>query len=540
MPFFTNPILACDYYKIAHPVMQPPGTTRVFSTWTARSDKHHPGCPKTVVFGYQYVIQRFFIDFFNDNFFNQPIEVLENEYKDMMEQTFDTRYADFERFRKLHEKGFLPIDVWGVPEGTILPIGIPDHVIFNTDPDFAWLPQYLEDIWSANCWLPSTSATTAYYRRKLLGPYVAETCDNPEESLKHMCGDFSMRGHTSIDAAMISGAAHGLVFDRTATILANSVLKNYYFAKPEELMRGTPSLEHSVVEQGVAWMKNRMAEGKLPEYTKPYVKAAIKDNWEINLVAEMCFILYLLVEVQPKGVMTYVSDTYDYWGVISKILPLIKDAILDRDGTFSVRPDSGDPYKIICGDKSAGIGTWEYNGTMASLFKIFGSTKNSKGCSILPKQIRMIYGDAITSQITADVAHDFTQRGWSLDNICFGIGAYTYQYVTRDTRGYAIKATYCCHEEFGEDQIFKCPKTAAWKKSPKGCVCVGYDPDGNYVLVENMSFNEFMTFARSTNSTYVQKFHNGVIVEDEDFETIRERFYKEEQEDLNEGSSGKF
>ena len=57
-----------------------------------------------------------------------------------------TRYADFSKFKALHELGYLPIAVYGVPEGTLLPVGIPDHVIFNTDKHFAWLPQYLEDV----------------------------------------------------------------------------------------------------------------------------------------------------------------------------------------------------------------------------------------------------------------------------------------------------------------------------------------------------------------------------------------------------------
>ena len=532
MSFFTNPAIAADYYKIAHPHMQPPGTTRVYSTWTARSNKHHPGCEKTVVFGYQYTIRRFFIDFFEENFFSQPIDALEKEFRDMMSETFDSRYGDFERFRKLHELGFLPIDVWGLPEGSIIPIGVPDHVIFNTHPDFAWLPQYLEDIWSANNWMPSTSATTAYYRRRILAPYVDKTCDNPSESLKHMCGDFSMRGHTSIDAAAISGAAHALSFDRTATILSNALLKQYYSARPEDLMRGTPSLEHSVVEQGVAWMRNRLADGTLPDYTKKYVKEAIKDNWEVNLVAEMCFLLYLLVEVQPKGVMTYVSDTYDYWGVVSKILPLIKPEILMRNGVLSVRPDSGDPYKIICGDKDAEPGSPEFKGTMGCLFEIFGYTKNQKGCSILPSNIRMIYGDAITAHITEDVARDFYQRGWSLDNICFGIGAYTYQYVTRDTRGYAIKATECFHEEYGETAIFKSPKTAAWKKSLKGCACIYKDPEDEYRVVDNMSFNEAFSEMERGNTAYIQQFHKGVMVTEETFEEIHNRFYEEEAKDI--------
>lgn len=527
MSFFMNPALACDYYKIGHPFMQPPKTTRVYSTWTARSNKYHPGCEKTVVFGYQYTIRRFFKEFFDENFFSVPIEQLEDEYNEMISATFNPKYADFSKFRKLHELGYLPITVMGLPEGSIIPIGIPDHVIYNTHPDFAWLPQYLEDIWSSNNWLPSTSATTAYYRRKLLRPYVMKTCDDPENVLNHMCGDFSMRGHTSMDAAAISGAAHALSFDRTATILSNSLIKKYYKSE-EYAMMGTPSLEHSVVEQGVAWMKNRLADGSLPEYTTSYVKQAIKDNWETNLIAEMCFILYLINEVQPTGIMTYVSDTYDYWSVITKILPTIKDEILSRHGTFSVRPDSGDPFKIICGDPYAEPGSVEFKGTMYCLFEIFGNKKNNKGYSILPSQIRMIYGDAITAEITLKVCEAFAAQHWAMNNICFGIGAYTYQYVTRDTRGYAIKATYCEHEDYGATPIFKSPKTAPWKKSLKGCVAVE-KVDGGYKVLDNLDLEDSIA---GDITLYDVKFCNGQILNEETFEAIRERFHREENADV--------
>ena len=525
--FFKNPALTCDYYKIAHPFMQPPGTTRVFSTWTARNSKHHPDCPNTVVFGYQYTIPNCLNAFFKENFFNIPLEELRDEYVSMIKDTFSDNYTDFARFEALHKLGYLPIAIYGVPEGTILPTGMPDHVIYNTKPEFAWLPQYLEDIWSANNWLPSTSATTAYYRAKLIKKFADATCDNPAEVTRHMCGDFSMRGHTSVDSAVISGAAHGLIFDRTATILSNSLLSDYYLANPGELMRGTPSLEHSVVEQGVAWMRNRIADGSVPEYCRPYLKKAMADGtWETNLVAEMCFILYLIKEVQPTGVMTYVSDTYDFWGVISKVLPLIKDEILKRKGCFSVRPDSGDPFTIVCGNKNAGINTPAYNGAMAELFKTFGYTKNGKGCSVLPPQVRLIYGDAITYEITEDICAYFKAAGWSLENICFGIGAYTYQYVTRDTRGYAIKATYCEHKEFGPTPIFKCPKTAAWKASLKGC-CVVNKTDNGYEVVDNLDFNEFLDAVISERSAYVLKFEDGLLHNLEDFTTIRNRLEKE-------------
>lgn len=527
MSFFLNPAFACDYYKIGHPFMQPPGMQTVYSTWTARNNKHHPGCEKTVVFGYQYTIKEFLVDFWRENFFEVDIVSLETEYKDMISRSFNPNYISFEEFKALYELGYLPIEVWGVPEGTLLPTGIPDHVIFNTHPDFAWLPQYLEDIWSSNNWLPSTSATTAYYRRKLLKPFVEATCDSMD-ALDHMCGDFSLRGHTSLYAGAISGAGHLLSFDRTATIGSNQLIWDYYGTKNIAGM-GTPSLEHSVVEQGVAWFKQRIADNDIPDYAKKYINKVMHDgDWEMNLIAEMGFILYLLNEVQPEGVMTYVSDTYDYWGVLTKIVPTIKEIILARKGCFSIRPDSGDPYKIICGDVMAPKHSPEWMGTLYTLLDIFDeeSFENSKDCWQLPSQIRMIYGDAITEDIMYRVGTWCKLTNVSISNICFGIGAFTYQYVTRDTRGYAIKATDCVHEKFGEMAIYKQPKTAPWKKSVRGCVAVVKDGLGNYQCVDNLTLDQACNFP---GNIMIPKLKNGQMMNKEAFETIRDRLRVQEE-----------
>lgn len=525
---YKNPCLMVDAYKLGHYFQMPKTVQTVFSTWTARSNKNHPGCENTVVFGQQGFIEEYLVEFFSENFFNANIDDIERDFVRKVKAIFHPAYADFTRFRDLHRLGYLPIRVMGVPEGTVLPVGIPDHIIMNTNPDFAWLPQYLEDIWSCHNWLPTTSATTAYYRRKLIYPYAMATCDNPDEAVRHMCGDFSMRGMTGEDAAYVSTAGHLLSFDRTATVEGNSYLAQYYDADltvPELVPGlGVPSLEHSVVCQNVAYYKEKLTSGALQDYMKPYVREAMKQNWEVNLVAEMCFILYLLVEVQPTGMLTYVSDTYDYWSVVSKILPVIKPVITSRDGCFSIRPDSGDPVKIICGDSDAFPGSPEAKGTLFMLKEIFDGSINSKGYFELDPHIRMIYGDAITAQITETVCNwcQYDAR-FAISNIAFGIGAYTYQYVTRDTRGYAIKATDAIFSDMGELPLYKAPKTDPGKKSPRGAVALIQDSRGCYNLIQNLTVDEAMNYP---GNLYITKFLNGEVQNTEDFYAIRNRLWE--------------
>lgn len=523
MSLFKNPMIAADYYKWGHLVMQPPVATFVATTWTARHFHHHPDCPNTVIFGHQYSLINM-LNTWKKEFFDIDLEGVKNDFYDLVSETFHADYADaiWKKFEDLHALGHLPISVIGVPEGTLLPVGIPDHIIYCTHPNFAWLPQFLEDMWSANNWLPSTSATTAFYRRQLLKPFVEATCDDPNQ-LDHMCGDFSLRGHTSLEAGYISGAAHGLSFDRTATIGANVLIQEYYNTGALH-MKGTPSLEHSVVEQGVAWMKQKMQTGDLTDEEKALLGKVIYENWEINLLAEMLFINYLLTKVQPTGVMTYVSDTYDYWGVVTKILPVLKETILGRKGCFSVRPDSGDPVKIICGDDEADPESPEYRGTLRLLMDIFGHTVNEKGFKELPPQVRMIYGDAITADITKKVCEYCLYNQISLANICFGIGAFTYQYVTRDTRGFAIKATDCVLNGV-EIPIYKKPKTDANKKSPRGCVAVLETPH-SYVMVEDLTIQDAITFPGNVMQLKVD---NGKLCKQYTYEEIKQRLRDEER-----------
>lgn len=338
-----------------------------------------------------------------------------------------------------------------------------------------------------------------------------------------------LRGHTSLEAGYISGAAHALSFDRTATIGSNLLLEKYYGADLENNppLMGTPSLEHSVVEQGVAWKRAQMFNGELEAEEQALLNTCLSENWEVNLIAEMLFLRHLLINIQPTGTMTYVADTYDYWGVVSKIVPALRDIIEQRDGCLSIRPDSGDPVKIICGDTSFAVDpdSPEGKGTLVSLFDTFGGNLNRKGYFELPSCIRVIYGDAITPEITEKICNWCVNNSISVSNICFGIGAYTYQYVTRDTRGYAIKATDCI---LGEDeiQIYKMPKTDPGKKSPRGCVAVVKDSEGQYRLVENLTLKEAIEYKDNVMKFKVK---DGVFVREneEDFYTIKNRLMGE-------------
>jgi nicotinamide phosphoribosyltransferase len=66
----------------------------------------------------------------------------------------------------------------------------------------------------------------------------------------------------------------------------------------------------------------------------------------------------------------------------------------------------------------------------------------------------------------------------------FGIGSYTYEYVTRDTYGHAMKATAVRRDE-GAIPIFKKPVTDdGLKTSLKGIPAVFTNADGEFVVID--------------------------------------------------------
>jgi nicotinamide phosphoribosyltransferase len=317
--------------------------------------------------------------------------------------------------------------------------------IVNTRPEFYWLTNFLETLISNALWHPMTSATTAHQYRELLDSYAKATSDIPE-FVDWQGHDFSMRGQTSVESSISSAAGHLLSFTGTDTIPGIEFLEKYYGADGEkELIGGSvAATEHSVMCFG----------GKETE----------KETY-----------LRLITEVYPSGIVSIVSDTWDYWKVVTETVRELKDIIMKRDGKVVIRPDSGDPAKILCGDPDATPDSPQHKGTIQVLWDIFGGSTNSKGYKQLHPSIGCIYGDSITLERAKDICEQLKQKGFASTNVVFGIGSYTYQHVTRDTYGFAMKATWGVVN--GQPiEVFKAPATdVGVKHSAKGLLKVNTD-----------------------------------------------------------------
>lgn len=211
-----------------------------------------------------------------------------------------------------------------------------------------------------------------------------------------------------------------------------------------------------------------------------------------KLIAEAIFLKDLITRKYPTGIVSVVSDSFDFWSVITDVVPSLKEVILSREandaapGKLVIRPDSGDPVKVICGDAEAPVGSPEFKGAVECLWETFGGTETSTGYKLLDSHIGLIYGDSITTQRCEEILRRLEEKGFASGNVVFGVGSYTYQCNTRDTFGFAVKATYS--EVNGVPvNIFKDPKTDSKKKSAKGLLCVERGEDGEFKLYDEVS-----------------------------------------------------
>ena len=440
-----------DGYKVDHKSQYPTGTELVYSNWTPRKSRIK-GVDKVVFFGLQYFIKKYLQEDFDRNFFGKPKAEVVRKYRRRINGYLGPDTIAYDHVEALHDLGYLPIEIKALPEGMLVPIRTPMFTIKNTLPDFFWITNFLETILSCIIWMPCTSATMSLQYRKILNQYCETTGGDPE-FINWQAHDFSFRGMAGLEAAQMSGAAHLLNFAGTDTIPAIDFLEEYYGADSEqELVGGSvPATEHSVMCMGT------------------------QDN-EIETFRR------LINKTYPTGIVSIVSDTWDFWKVITEFIPTLKNEILARDGKVVIRPDSGDPVKIICGDPAAPKGSPEHKGAIECLYETFGGTITKKGYKLLDQHIGLIYGDSITLERCEAICSRLEQKGFASTNVVFGIGSYTYQYVTRDTFGFAMKATY--GEVNGEGRaIFKNPKTDDGTKiSAKGLICL----EGNELEVTGM------------------------------------------------------
>lgn len=485
---FVSPTLLCDFYKISHREQYPDKTECVYSTWTPRISRHE-GVNEIVVFGHQAFIKKYLIKYFEEYFFDMPIDKVIQDYQRVIRNCLGVVEPAFQHIVDLHDLGYLPLSIKSVPEGSVVPLRTPILTVHNTNPKFFWLTNYIETLASAEMWKASTSATIAHTYRKIFNQYAMDTVGDAI-AVQFQGHDFSMRGMSGLEDAILSGMGHLLSFVGTDSIPAILGAEEYYGANVGSELVGTsiPATEHSVM----------CAAGSTTD------------------AEEMEAFKRLITKVYPDGFISIVSDTRDFWNLIQNVVDPLKDTIMARNGRVVIRPDSGDPVKIMTGDPQAAT-EMERKGLIECLWDIFGGTITEKGFKLLDSHIGAIYGEAINTQRAEEICANLKTKGFASINAVFGIGSYTYQFNTRDTYGFAYKSTLCVIDG-KEHLIFKNPKTDdGSKRSQRGRVSV-FKQGGLLSHSDGHSLADHLP-----DDMLVEIYRDGMLLVDENFNEIRKR-----------------
>lgn len=581
-----NSILMTDFYKATHMMQYREGITHFTSYLTPRGSRFN-SINGMVVFGIANFVNEYLIKNFNENFFNLNSKTIEREVADTLCNGlgYPTEMASrtVEKIMGLYKLGYLPIELNGLPEGTICPMGVPAIEIRSTHEDFAWVAQSIESLLSCEFWHPAVSATIGHEYAKIAKAAYKETVDDTISYRTAMC-DFSMRGQESNASAVASGAAFLASFNNCSTIQSREYVRENYCDENSVVMGGLTSTEHSVMCSDFA-----ICGDERETYRR------------------------LLTEVYPNTSFAAVCDSYDFWNVVTNILPSLRDEIEAHNGFLGVRHDSDEPVHALCGiqrieinDYRYRIGleddvdfedfiydfvndswpkwetkpfevyfhyyqrpseerydgkvfegvyriipiefefgdrgfevvklrdtmTWEDKGMVQALYELFGGYTNEKGYKVINPKIKAVYGDSITIPRAKEIYRRLKDNGFAANNVSLGVGSFSMQCLeengvlkpfTRDSFSIAVKATYCTYvNENGEEieiPIFKNPKGCEGKKSLKG-LCRVIEDNGNINVIQELNKVEYDNLKNK--SLMVNYFINGVGTS-YSFNDIRER-----------------
>lgn len=490
-----------DGYKLDHISQYVDGTSVVYSNMTPRSDKlarviRENFNGKVVFFGMQYAIKKMIEDW-NQTFFSQPKETVMKKYARRIKNYvgFEKGQTQIEAMSKLHDLGYLPLEIKALPEGSRVDMKIPVFTVKNTHPDFFWLTNYLETYLSCTIW-PACNAASLSEQYWLASKKWALETGAPDfwVSIANHC--FAARGMRGDEDAMVSGAGHLLFSIGSDTLWSIDFFEEYYNADSDKEMIACSvgAFEHATATQRIEKFGSEVA--------------AVRDA---------------ITNIYPKGILSYVADSRDYYKFISEDLVELKDDILARTEDelglvkFVIRPDSSPktPLEVICGDDEAEVGSPEWAGSLEILWNIFSGDTNASGYRVINTKVGLIYGEAITLDMQTKIYAKMKEQGFCVSNVLFGVGSWAFlQDSSRDSYSFAIKGSSSIVD--GEElSMQKTPKTAATSKtSARGLLRVEKEGD-DFVLCAQQ------TPEQESQGELKVVFENGVLVKETSLQEIR-------------------
>ena len=416
-----NLILATDSYKHSHFLQYPPEARRISAYVEVRPN---PFSDTILFFG----LQAFLIDYLST-----PISVADIAEAEALCAAHGVPFhrAGWEAVIADHG-GYLPLEIRALPEGTIVPAGVPLLQVENIDERMPWLTTFVETALLRAIWYPTTVATLSWKAKRIIHAGLVQSADDPLAGLPFKLHDFGARGVSSGESAALGGLAHLVNFQGTDTMEALLAARRFYGAE-EVAGFSIPAAEHSTI---TSWGRDREEAA--------YANMLDRFKGEGRIVA-------------------VVSDSYDLDNAVTNIWAgSLKDKLLAAGGTLVVRPDSGDPVETPVR-------------VIEALWAAFGGTVNGKGYRLLDPHVRVIQGDGMTIDSIGRLVDRLIAAGLSIDNIAFGMGGGLLQHVNRDTLRFAMKANAMqCDQGLWHD-VLKMPATDPAKQSKAGRQAVIFD-----------------------------------------------------------------
>ena len=470
-------IVRTDSYKFSQWLQYPADTVNISSYIESRGGER-----ESVFFGLQAFIKDYLLD---------PISMLDI---DRAEKIVTAHGLPFNRegweIIVNEHRGYLPLTIEAVPEGTVMPTHNVQVQVRLTKDDarLAWLVSYIETCLLRGVWYPSTVATKSRKFKKMIATALLRSSDVPvSEQIAFKLHDFGARGASSGETAMLGGMAHLVNFMGTDT--AESLVGAMHYYNTEAVVGfSIPASEHSTI---TSWGR----ENEVDAYENMIDKFA-----------------------GPGKIYACVSDSYNLWDAISNLWgKKLRDKVISSGGTLVVRPDSGKPVEVVVK-------------ALKLLDEAFGSTVNLKGFRVLHPSVRLIQGDGINEESLPEILEAVMKAGFSIDNLAFGMGGGLLQAWNRDTLKYAMKASARKTAAGNWVGFSKDPITDHGKQSKEGRLGLILDSGIGSVTIRTVSEE----LAQKQGNLLREVFRDGALLLEDSFETVRNRAELHEREYSNE------
>lgn len=447
--YTTNFILACDSYKVGQADQYPVGDKKKHSNIVPRKDFN--GINQVVVCGPQLV---------SGILSNVTIttEMIDEAELEINEQGYDFPRQNWEFIRDEYN-GKLPLTIRSLPEGMIVPTGVPIMTMENSDEVSDWLVSYIETWTQDICWVGTTVASKMRVLRQKMEQFCIDTGVDPELA-EYMVHNFGDRGAGGQDRAILVAIAHGLFFSGTDCLRANRYIKRF-FNTDKAYLSSVDASEHSTM------CANSDLETK-------------NDFGAFKMTLNM---LSRAVARASRGIgiplISAVIDTYNDERYIKEFVIKNYDKICEIGGKYVSRPDSGSATK-----KPVQVVQWLLEGLYSGDNRV-NMQISDKGYKMLPENLGVLQGDGLREPDFDTIIALAKEAKLAASCFAFGFGGGLTNGSGRDDFSFSMKATARMDQNSNWIDMQKAPKSDMAKASLRGRVSTMMDANG---LISAASF----------------------------------------------------